>query len=554
MSSRRASGDPRKPPVVAAGNDRQGRRLALEAARRRYGGLSAAGKRRLLDELQELTGYHRKSLLRLLNRPDPPTAAQLDGAPAEPEKPHHRRRYGPEVVAALVPLWEASDRLCGKRLQALLPLLVGSLESHGHLSLEPAVRESLLAMSSATIDRLLAPIRKTSGGNGWRRPPRAYSAVRRRVPVRTFKGWDDHSDPGWLEIDLVAHCGGRMEGRFLWTLMATDIATGWSESLPILMRDGAVVITALQLIRRQLPFPLRGIDADNDPVFMNRLMEAWCDRPGQEIVLTRSRAYKSNDQAWVEQKNGMLVRRVVGYQRLVSLEAAQVLGELYGALRLFTNLFQPSFKLKSSERDGGRIKRQHHPPRTPLQRLLATGQLSEERADQLRELQRGSDPLALLETIRRCQGQLAVLASGEQGSGLGPGAAVADRTQESRSLEVFLGDLQTLWHSSQPRRRKPRTRTGKRTRPDPFETDVALIESWLEEEPLLGSRELMERLVAHNPQHYSERQMRTLQRRLRSHRLQRIELEMAETDEVKGHAKGQDAGDPSVGISAVPLG
>jgi hypothetical protein len=282
---------------VAAGNDRQGRRLALEAARLRYGGLSAAGKQRLLDELQELTGYHRKSLLRRLNRPDSVPPSEPGGAADESVKPHHRRRYGPDVVEALVPLWEASDRLCGKRLQALLPLLVESLESHGHLSLEPQVRESLLAMSSATIDRLLAPIRKASGGNGWRRPPRAYSAVRRRVPVRTFKGWDDHSDPGWLEIDLVAHCGGRMEGRFLWTLMATDIATGWSESLPIVMRDGSVVLKALQLIRRQLPFPLRGIDADNNPVFMNSLMEARCDRPGQQIVLTRSRAYKSNDQA-----------------------------------------------------------------------------------------------------------------------------------------------------------------------------------------------------------------------------------------------------------------
>jgi hypothetical protein len=456
-------------------------------------------------------------------------------------------------VEALVPLWEASDRLCGKRLQALLPLLVESLESHGHLSLEPEVRKSLLAMSSATIDRLLAPIRKESGGNGWRRPPRAYSAVRRRVPVRTFKGWDDHSDPGWLEIDLVAHCGGRMEGRFLWTLMATDIATGWSESLPIVMRDGAVVITALQLIRRQLPFPLRGIDADNDPVFMNSLMEAWCDRPGQQIVLTRSRAYKSNDQAWVghpkqsrgmnprdclgtpvEQKNGMLVRRVVGYQRLVSLEAARVLGELYGALRLFTNLFQPSFKLKSSERDGGRIKRQHHPPRTPLQRLLATGQVSEEKTAQLRELQRRTDPLVLLETIRRCQGQLALLANGEQDPGLGPGAGGADRTSDSRSLEVFLGDLQMLWHASQPRRCKPRTRTGKRTRPDPFEGDVALIEGWLEAKPLLGSRALMERLVAHDPERYSDRQMRTLQRRLRGHRLRRIEAEMVGSDEPRG--------------------
>ena len=548
-----AGNDRSRPPAAAAGNDRQRRRAALDAARRRYRGLSVIGKRRLLDELQELTGYHRKSLLRLLNRPEPVAVAEPGGSLLQPDKPHHRRRYGPEVVAALVPLWEASDRLCGKRLQALLPLLVESLESHGHLSLEPAVRESVLAMSSATIDRLLSPIRKQSGGNGWRRPPRAYSAVRRRVPVRTFKGWDDHSDPGWLEIDLVAHCGGRMEGRFLWTLVATDIATGWSESLPIVMRDGAVVLTALQLIRRQLPFPLRGIDADNDPVFMNQLMEAWCDRPGQQIVLTRSRAYQSNDQAWVEQKNGMLVRRVVGYQRLVSLDAAQVLGELYGALRLFTNLFQPSFKLKSSERDGGRIKRQHHPPRTPLQRLLATGQMSEERADQLRELQRGSDPLVLLETIRRCQGRLAVLASGEQGTGLGPGAAVGDRTQESRSLEVFLGDLQTLWQSSQPRRRKPRTRTGKRTRPDPFEADVALIEGWLQEEPLLGSRELMERLVAHNPQRYSERQMRTLQRRLRSYRLQRIELEMAETGEVQCDAKDQEPGDPIAAIPVEPL-
>jgi hypothetical protein len=567
-----AGNDRCRPPAAAAGNDRQRRGAALDAARRRYRGLSVIGKRRLLDELQELTGYHRKSLLRLLNRPETVAVAEPGGSLLQPDKPHHRRRYGPEVLEALVPLWEASDRLCGKRLQALLPLLVESLESHGHLSLEPVVRESVLAISSATIDRLLSPIRKQSGGNGWRRPPRAYSAVRRRVPVRTFKGWDDHSDPGWLEIDLVAHCGGRMEGRFLWTLVATDIATGWSESLPIVMRDGAVVLTALQLIRRQLPFPLRGIDADNDPVFMNQLMEAWCDRPGQEIVLTRSRAYQSNDQAWVghpresrgrsprdslgtpvEQKNGMLVRRVVGYQRLVSLDAAQVLGELYGALRLFTNLFQPSFKLKSSERDGGRIKRQHHPPRTPLQRLLATGQMSEERADQLRELQRGSDPLVLLETIRRCQGRLAVLASGEQGTGLGPGAAVGDRTQESRSLEVFLGDLQTLWQSSQPRRRKPRTRTGKRTRPDPFEADVALIEGWLQEEPLLGSRGLMERLVAHNPQHYSERQMRTLQRRLRSYRLQRIELEMAVTGEVQCDANDQEPGNPNTATPVEPL-
>jgi hypothetical protein len=517
----------------AAGPDPQRRRAALEAARQRYGGLSAAGKRRLLDELQGITGYHRKSLLRLLNRKGPAAALALDGAcgeqgePAAALKPHPRRRYGQEAAAALVPLWEASDRLCGKRLAALLPLLVASLEQHGHLQLEPEVREQVLAMSSATIDRLLAPIRKASTANNWRRPPRAYSAVRRRVPVRTFKGWSDHYEPGWLEIDLVAHCGGRMQGPFLWTLVATDIATGWSESLPILVREGAVVLTALQLIRRQLPFPLRGIDADNDPVFMNSLMEAWCDRPGHQIVLTRSRAYQSNDQAWVEQKNGMLVRRVVGYQRLEGLEAAQVLGELYGALRLFTNLFQPSFKLKSSERDGGRIKRQHHPPRTPLQRLLASGTLSEESAAHWRQLQQRSDPVALLTTIRRCQGQLAVLASGETGAGLQGAAAERDLAAENRSLEVFLGGLQTLWQNNQPRRRKSKPRTGKRTRPDPFEPDVERIEQWLQAEPHLSAKTVLARLIELNPQRYGERHLRTLQRRLRGYRLQWIEQEMA---------------------------
>jgi hypothetical protein len=514
--------------VGASGPDPQRRRAALAAARQRYGGLSAAGKRRLLDELQQLTGYHRKSLLRSLNRQEPPKPGRSHAGALE--RPHHRRRYGPEVLEALLPLWEASDRLCGKRLQALLPLLVASLERHGHMNLEPDMREKVLSMSSATIDRLLSPIRKASGGNGWRRPPRAYSAVRRRVPVRTFKGWEDHHDPGWLEIDLVAHCGGRMEGRFLWTLVATDIATGWSESLPLLQRDGAVVLMALQLIRRQLPFPLRGIDADNDPVFMNTLMEAWCDRPEDRIKLTRSRAYKSNDQAWVEQKNGVLVRRVVGYERLVGLEAARLLGELYAALRLFTNLFQPSFKLKSSVREGGRIKRQHHPPRTPLQRLLATGQVSKEKARALQELQQSSDPMALLETIRRHQAQLALLASGEQASNPGgTTTALADPDAENRSLESFLSGLQLLWKDSQPRPKRAKPRTGKRTRIDPFEADAERIRQWLAEEPIVTPKELMQRLIKKDPERYGMRHLRTMQRRVSGYRLAQIERELQET-------------------------
>ncbi len=183
------------------------------------GGLNSAGKKALVDELVVITGYHRKSVLRALNRR--PISADGADISAEPHR-HHRCRYGPEVMEALVPLWEASDRLCGKRLQALLPLLLESLERHGHLVLDLEVREKLLTISSATIDRLLAPVRKTSPGNGWRRPPRARSAVQRRRPAHKFNGWGEVKEDGWLEIGLVAHCGKWMEGRFLWTLVATE--------------------------------------------------------------------------------------------------------------------------------------------------------------------------------------------------------------------------------------------------------------------------------------------------------------------------------------------
>ena len=501
-----------------AGSLKEGERIALaiNAAAARYRSLSRTGKQRLLDELQTLTGYHRKSLLRRLNH----QAEQRQSS----QRGQHRRRYGPEVVEALVPFWEASDRLCGKRLHALLPQLVESLEHHGHLQLEPSVRASVLTMSSATIDRLLAPVRQSSGGNGWRRPPRAHSGVRRRVQVRTFKGWDDHKQPGWLEIDLVAHCGGRLEGRFIWTLVATDIATGWSESLPVITRDGASVLAAIQRLRKQLPFPLRGIDADNDPAFMNALMEQWCDAPEQGIELTRSRAYQSNDQAWVEQKNGMLIRRVVGYERLVGLEAAQVLAELYAALRLFTNLFQPSFKLKSSVREGGRIKRLHHPPRTPLQQLLRTGVMGEQEAADLRELRQRCDPVALLATMRSCQSRLALLISGQHANAMaGDPLAWQSPDEEKRELECFLQGLQALWRQSRPLQKKPKPRQGRRSRVDPFEVHAALIPQWLEAEPDVGSQELLERLIALAPERYGPQHKRTLQRRIRDWRVARVQ-------------------------------
>ena len=473
----------------------------MRAAHQRYGGLSPSGKKALVDELVVITGYHRKSVLRALNRK--PTTADGDGACADPYR-HHRCRYGPEVMEALVPLWEASDRLCGKRLQALLPLLLESLERHGHLSLDPEVREKLITISSATIDRMLAPVRKNSPGNGW----------------------GEVSEAGWLEIDLVAHCGKWMEGRFLWTLVATDIATGWSECLPLLSRDGTSVMAALRMLEELLPFPLRGIDVDNDGAFLNAPLEQWCEKHQPPIALTRSRAYQSNDQAWVEQKNGMLVRRVVGYQRLEGLVAAELLGELYGALRLFTNLYQPSFKLKETIREGAKLKRRHHPPRTPQQRLLALGKCRDAQRKALEELQSSSDPVALLETVRRCQASLASLSAGPDHQEQRPRSGAVDPEQarkEQRTLSRFLRNLQLLWQESQPlpeprqkRRYTPRQRTL-------FQEHREQIEQWLEREAGMNAAEVLRRLIRLAPDTYHEGQLRSMERRVKEWRAARAE-------------------------------
>ena len=251
--------------------------------------------------------------------------------------------------------------MCGKRLKALLPILVPALERHGHLSLDPGVRERLMAVSAATIDRRLAPARAVTAGQ--RRPRRSrLDGVRGSVPVRTFGDWKDPA-PGFVEADLVAHCGRTMAGSFVSTLVLTDIASGWTECVPLLLREAQLVVDAVDQLRGALPFTLRGIDTDNGSEFLNEVLVAFCKEHG--IELTRSRPYRKNDQAWVEQKNGAVVRRLVGYGRLEGMPAAEALARLYSAARLFVNVFQPSFKLAEKTRDGARVHKRYHAPETP---------------------------------------------------------------------------------------------------------------------------------------------------------------------------------------------
>jgi len=454
---------------------------------------------RILDEFAAVTGYHRKHAMRLLR------AGQVNRRRGP--RPG-RRIYDEAVREALIVVWEASDRICGKRLRPLLPILVEAMERHGHLQLVPEVRARLLAMSAATIDRALRDIRRQAGP-ATRRRSAPSAAIRRSVPVRTFDDWHD-PPPGFVEADLVAHSGPVTRGSFVQTLVLTDIATGWTECAPLLVREQRLLTEVLSELRKVLPFPLLGLDTDNDSVFMNETVRDYCQQVG--IEFTRCRPYRKNDQAWVEQKNGAVVRRTIGYRRFEGLEAAAALARLYAAMRLFVNFFQPSFKLASKARDGALVRKRYHPPATPCQRLMADPRTSEEVRHRVQELRSMLDPVRLLKEIRAIQQQLVDIADRPA---LGETAKPTSPT-----LEEFLSGLRTAWREGEVRptsvaKAKPKR---SRRRPDPFAAVTVELRGWFEAEPWHTSRELLERLQAQCPGVYPEGQLRTLQRRLKEWR------------------------------------
>jgi hypothetical protein len=405
-------------------------------------------------------------------------------------------------------VWEASDRVCGKRLKPLVAVLVESLERHGHLQLAADVRAGLLAMSAATIDRALRDVRDHAGGRSRRRTI-ASVGIRRSVPVRTFADWHDPA-PGFVEADLVAHSGPTASGSFVQTLVLTDIASGWTECAPVLVREQHLLIEVLGELRKLLPFPLLGFDTDNDSVFINETVHDYCKSEG--IVFTRCRPYRKNDQAWVEQKNGAVVRRIVGYRRFEGVEAAAALAQLYKTVRLFVNFFQPSFKLAAKERDGARVKKHYHRPATPCQRLLADPRTSAELRQRLEQQQTSLDPVSLLHDMRLAQQRLVELAD----------APITDDsgTTSETSLEAFLSGLRSAWQDGEVRpTAKPKVKAKRlRRRPDPLAVVWQELRIWFEAEPWRTGRELLERLQQTYPGVYPDALLRTLQRRLKAWR------------------------------------
>jgi hypothetical protein len=279
----------------------------------RYARSGRLERGRILDEFVALTGHHRKHAMRLLRA----------GRVGRAERRVRRDRvYDAAMREAVIVLWEASDRVCGKRLRPLLPVLVEAMERHGHLQLAAEVRAGVLSMSAATIDRVLKEPRGLAVVRRRRRSPPS-AAVRRSVPVRTFSDWGDPA-PGYFEADLVSHSGPVTRGSYVQTLVLTDIASGWTECAPLLVREQVLLTEVLDEIRKVLPIASLGFDTDNDSVFMNETVRDYCAGAGLEF--TRCRPYRKNDQAHVEQKNGSVVRRIVGYRRYEGLEATAPTG------------------------------------------------------------------------------------------------------------------------------------------------------------------------------------------------------------------------------------
>ena len=262
-------------------------------------------------------------------------------------------------------IWTKTNRLCAKRLIPSLSMLLDSLERHDHLHLTPECRTQLLSMSVATADRLLRPHRQQELRGLC--TTRAGTLLKSTIPIRTFEQWDEQV-PEFIEADLVAHCGSSVEGTYLFTLTLTDIATGWTEYLPLLSKSAEAVLAAVKQARQLFPFPLLGLDTDNGTEFMNDALFAYCE--AEQITFTRGRPLLKNDQCYVEQKNGHLVRQVVGYDRFVGAQAYQHLDDLYRVLSPYVNFFQPSMKLCAKFKEGKKVRRIYDEAKTPLTRLL----------------------------------------------------------------------------------------------------------------------------------------------------------------------------------------
>lgn len=341
---------------------------AVVAGRYRRAGKKDKGQ--ILDEFTQLTGYNRSYAAWVLRNVGKRIRINnklvIVGDRKKKIRRNKPRSYDEKVLSALRKIWAIMDCICGKRLEGVMGELIPVLEEHGEIELDTATKQKLLNISASTIDRVLAPERKRLLSRT-RSRTKPGTLLKHKIPIKTFSQWDEQK-PGFVEIDLVGHDGGNISGDYIQTLDVTDVCTGWTETRAVRNKAQVWVFEALKQVRECLPFKLLGIDSDNGSEFINGELYRYCLK--EEITFTRARAYRKNDNCYVEQKNWSVVRRALGYLRHDTEGELEIINRLHGYLRLYTNHFQPVMKMKEKIRVGSRVKKKYDKPRTPYQRVL----------------------------------------------------------------------------------------------------------------------------------------------------------------------------------------
>lgn len=364
--------------------DQHSKSELIKSYSRRYKKALKRDKTRI-DTIVEATGYCRKHVIRAM--------AQEVTVPRKVTRAR-TSRYG-YLYETLRFVWSASNFLCGKRLAPFLPELVESLKRHGEVALSREDEELLLTASAATIDRLLAPARREVRLKG-RSTTKPGTLLRHQIPIRTFADWNEEG-PGFLEVDLVAHCGDSTSGEYINTMNMTDVSTGWTVAVAFMGRSDRFCAAAIDEARGSFPFPIQGIDSDNGGEFINNHFKRYCER--HQITFTRGRPWKKNDSCHIEQKNWDIVRKMIGYGRFDTYEQLDKLERIYGLLALYQNYFQPSRKLLEKTRIGARVKKKYDRAQTPAQRLLFRQDTPGQVKDRLQILFHDLNPAQMLRDI-----------------------------------------------------------------------------------------------------------------------------------------------------------
>ena len=376
-------------------------REIVRRRRREYLRSAKAAKKLILDELEELTGYHRKSLVRMF----------LAGVPKRnaPIRRPRAKKYA-VILPVLKVVWATSFCACGKRLSPFLPELLRVMKRDQEVEVTAGEESLLASISASTIDRMLAPDRASMRVKG-RTTTKPGTLLRSKIAIRTFADWKEN-EPGYFELDLVGHCGGTGRGEFLYTLNMTDVHSGWIALGGTKGRGEMGALRAIKSASAQLPFRVKGIDSDNDSAFINHHLAKYCRQ--ENILPTRSRPYKKNDQCHVEQKNWSVVRQFIGYRRFETDKQLAVLQKVYPLIMAYHNFFSPMMKLIAKERDGSKVTKRYSVAMTPYQRLLVSnGHIDEATRKRLAQEYESTNPAELLRRIRMLLRQLEMMPNRE---------------------------------------------------------------------------------------------------------------------------------------------